>query len=156
YPLNADKADRPLDTLGKERWEVVEPNPIVPGQTVKRVVFTKTIRDVRITKTFSLEKGDYHFGLEVKVELVDAKPGSGRRTSKFRYQIAGSHGLRMEGEWYAGVHRNAHILNVDPKNSMKPDRKTEELPRLSQRSGGDEVYKASEMLIRYGAVVTQF
>src|SRR5262249_8249889 len=54
FPLNNDKADRPLDTLGKEKWDVVEPNPIVPRQPVRRAVFTKTIRDVRITKTFEL------------------------------------------------------------------------------------------------------
>src|SRR5215471_13971525 len=156
FPLNNEKADRPLDTLGKEKWDVVEPNPIVPGQPVRRAVFTKTIRDVRITKTFELQPDDYHIGLEVKVELTEAKPESGKRTQKFRYQITGAHGVRMEGEWYASVLRNVHILNVDPKNREKPDRKTEELARLSSRSGGDKVFKATDMLIRYGAVATQF
>jgi YidC/Oxa1 family membrane protein insertase len=150
FPFKDEKADRPLDTLGKEKWDVIEPNPIVPGKPVNRVVFAKTIRNVRITKTYELRPGDYHIGLEVRVELTDDKP------TKFRYQIGGAHGLRMEGEWYSGVHRIAHILNVDPKNQRKPDRQTEELPRLTQRSGGDRVFQANDMLIRYGAVATQF
>ena len=83
FPLKDEKADRPLDTLGKEKWDVIEPKPL-PREPVNRVVFAKTIRDVRITKTFELQPGDYHISLEVKIELTDDKPASGRRTEKFR------------------------------------------------------------------------
>jgi YidC/Oxa1 family membrane protein insertase len=156
YPLDDKKADRPLDTLGRKNWRVVKPDPVVPGQSYERVVFETEVRDVRITKTFTLGKDDYHVGLEVKIELV--KEYKGKRTEKFRYQIAGSHGVRMEGIWYASRHRDAMILRVDRKRNERVERPIEELRRLSLRGGGDEVRVSQdgEWFIRWGLVATQY
>jgi YidC/Oxa1 family membrane protein insertase len=148
-------ATRPVDTLGKIKWDVVEPNPVVPGQPVNRVVFAATVGDVRVTKIFTLGKDDYHIGLEVQIELVEAKePGKGR-TEKIRYQIAGAHGLRMEGIWYVGTHRDALILLADPQDAGQVQRTREDLRSISVAGGGGEVTRADKKIIRYGAVITQ-
>src|SRR5262249_34151034 len=157
YHFNPDQpdADRPLDTLGHRSWDRVEADDVKPGESA--VAFSTIWRDVRITKTFRLGKDDYHVGLDVKIELLDdAALGEGKRplkrTERFRYQIAGSHGVRMEGEWYASRHRDAMILRVDRKRGDRVERPIEELRRLSHRGGGDEVRvsKDDEWFIRWG------
>ncbi len=152
-----EKASRPLSKLGKVKWDLVEPRQVEPGHAYDRIAFATTVGDVRITKTFTLNKGDYHIGLEVKVELVDdPKAEKKPHTEKFRYQVAGSHGLRMEGVWYTPTHRDALILKVDSKNNGRANRVKDELRRLSHRGGGDEVAKGEGMFLRYGAVTTQY
>jgi YidC/Oxa1 family membrane protein insertase len=172
YHFDPDR-HRPLSTLGRMDWQVVERGP-------ERVVFAAIVRDVRITKTFTLGKDDYHIGLEVKVEsrpeplpenaaAVVFAPARGLpsvlaaygvlarspRTKEFRYQLAGTHGLRLEGEWYTPIHRNALILKVD-QTGAGVERTTEELRRIAQREGGDEVLKAEGKFIRYYGVQTQY
>jgi YidC/Oxa1 family membrane protein insertase len=139
-----DNANRPLSTLGQRRWEVVEKSP-------EKVAFATTLGAVRITKTYTLGKDDYHIGLEVQVELLD-----GKSARKFRYQIAGAHGLRMEGEWYSNTLRDALLLQVDKNNGDHVERTKEELRRLSVRMGGDDVLKTDDLFLRYAVVVTQY
>jgi YidC/Oxa1 family membrane protein insertase len=178
FDLDNPAADRPLSTLGQTKWQVVESKETEPGKW--KVAFAVNVRDVRITKTFTLGKDDYHIGLEVKVEsrpeplpehaaAVVFAPGGGLpsvlaaygrlakspRTKEFRYQLAGTHGLRLEGEWYTAIHRNALILKVDD-SGQGVVRSTEELRRLSQHEGGDEVLKTDDKFIRYAGVMTQF
>src|SRR5262249_11155922 len=95
-------------------------------------------------------------GLEVKVESVEGKAAGNRRTEKFRYQLAGSHGVRIEGEWYAGTIRNALVLKVDRQDNDRVERTVEDLRRISLRGGGDEGTKGNNKFIRYLVVVTQF
>jgi YidC/Oxa1 family membrane protein insertase len=149
-------ATRPVDTLGKIKWDVLEPNPLVPGQPVDRVVFAATVGDVRVTKIFTLGKDDYHIGLEVRIEQVEGKEPAKGRTAKIRYQIAGAQGLRMEGEWYTGTHRDALILLVDPQDAGQVQRTREDLRSISLHGGGDEVTRADKKIIRYVAVITQY
>jgi YidC/Oxa1 family membrane protein insertase len=144
YDAFQDKPGRPLSTLGERNWKVVELSP-------EKVVFSTTLGAVNITKTFRLGKEDYHIGLEVKVELAE-----GKTPRKFRYQIAGAHGLRMEGEWYTNTLRDALILREGKASGTYPDRTKDELRRLSHRMGGDDVNKTDDLFIRYGAVVTQY
>jgi YidC/Oxa1 family membrane protein insertase len=144
HDVHQDNANRPLSTLGERRWKVVEKGP-------EKVVFTTTLGAVQITKTFTLGKEDYHIGLEVKVKLLD-----GKSARKFRYQIAGAHGLRMEGLFYTNTLRDALILRINKKNGDDVLRTKDELRRLGHRMGGDEVLKTDDLFLRYAAVVTQF
>jgi YidC/Oxa1 family membrane protein insertase len=180
YHFDPDRpsADRPLSTLGQMNWEVVESREVEPGQW--KVVFAANVRDVRITKKFTLGKDDYHIGLEVTVgsrpdtlpehaaSLVLGSHGGlspalgaswllakSPRTKEFRYQLEGTHGLRLEGKWFTAFHRQALILKVDP-SGQGVVRSTEDLRRISQREGGDEVLKTDDKFIRYAAVQTPF
>lgn len=176
YHYPDEQADRPLPTLGQVRWELVEPGQPEPGRSYSKVVFAANVRDIRITKTFSLDKDAYHIGLEVKIErratvtpetaatLVAGRAGglplaalaqAAVPTKVFRYQIAGPHGTRLEGEWYARTHRDAMILKVGQAGD-DPLRTTEDLRRLSHREGGDEVLRTNDRFIRYGGVAVQF
>ena len=70
---------------------------------------------MRITKTYTLKKKEYHIGLTVKVErLPDAKD-----TRPFRYQLAGGHGLPIEGEWYTTIFRNTIVAWVTKEGSVE-------------------------------------
>src|SRR5262249_20073584 len=57
--------DRPLDDLGKTTWTVVKKD-VAPDAEQQEVAFACDVNDaenrplVRITKTYSLKKGDYH------------------------------------------------------------------------------------------------
>src|SRR5207249_3984662 len=121
--------DRPLDTLGKRNWELVEPEKPQEGESYSKVVFRTEVDGVRIKKTYTFDPVSYHLGLEVTLERVG--PG----TVSFRYQLAGGHGMPLEGEWYTSTYRNALIGRVDGKNNLWRD--FQELRFVSVRSGGN-------------------
>ncbi len=104
YEVNNKDADRPLDTLGRVNWasDGVKTATLPDGRERQSVTFTspplKELQGLRVTKTFSVTQGDYHLGLEVKVEGDDK--------ASFRYQLTGAHGLPIEGRWYTYIFRN--------------------------------------------------
>ena len=79
----------------------------------QEVAFTTDLpeHNVRLTKTFTLAKHEYHIGLTVRVERLTPSA-----SGKFRYQLAGSHGMPIEGQWYATTFRVAHVGLVDQKD----------------------------------------
>src|SRR5262249_38254985 len=99
---------------------------------------------------FTLQPEDYHIGLEVQLERLagDAKP--------FRYQLTSAHGLRIEGEWYASVLRNALIGWRDPKKDVFL-RTLEDARHINVRLGGDPVDAVDgDKEIRFGAIAVQY
>ncbi|HTK74432.1 MAG TPA: membrane protein insertase YidC [Gemmataceae bacterium] len=141
--------ERPLDTLGLRDWTVTANNP---GQDEHTVAFSTDLADkgVRITKTYSLKKKEYHVGLTVKVErLPDAK-----QTEPFRYQLAGAHGLPIEGEWYTTIFRNTLVGWVTKDGSV--DRFLEDSATLSRSAGSDRKSRLPDMTIQYAATAIQY
>ncbi len=151
--------DRPLDTLGGDRWEVigdkdhpVQEEKLADGRVRQKISFRAEVQGVVVTKTFSLTEGEYHIGLEVR---LTRKPGA-TGDVKFRYQLPGAHGLPVEGKWYTGTFRNALIARVGDRGSV--DRDFQDLRQISLWSGGNEVRKdkGAGLPLRWAGVADQF
>jgi YidC/Oxa1 family membrane protein insertase len=147
--------DHPVDTLGERDWSVEEVSTATneAGEEVSKVVFATTLpNDLRLTKTYTLTPRAYHLGLKVEVEHL--KRGPGQVARKFRYQLAGGHGLPIEGEWYTSVFRNAMVgLEDRGRNAY---RVLEDSRRISFREGGDEVLSKPDRWIRYAGIAVQY
>jgi YidC/Oxa1 family membrane protein insertase len=140
--------ERPLDTLGTRKWVHVEHHK---GDTDCVDVFQTDLPEqgVRITKTYSLRKKDYHIGLTVRVErLPDAKD-----KPPFRYQLAGGHGLPIEGEWYTTTFRNTLVGWVDKEGATH---RVLEDSATTARSGGTDRFRRNDMTIQYAATAIQY
>jgi YidC/Oxa1 family membrane protein insertase len=143
--------ERPVETLGKAEWEVAAVDKIDDG-TARKVVFRTEVGDIVLTKTYTLEPGTYHVGLELKFERkAEVDP---TKKVQFRYHLTSGHGLPIEGEWYTHVFRNALIGRVDDKGGAY--RSLEDLRRISAHAGGDEVLKEGDKSIQYGGIGTQY
>jgi YidC/Oxa1 family membrane protein insertase len=149
YP-RVDETSNAVEALGHEMWELVEPVDPEEGVAVKRVAFRTTLTDlgIEITKIFTLEPGDYHLGLEVKVRNLRASD------NEFRYQLAGAHGLPIEGLWYSGTFRNGVIAWNNSNGRI--ERQLDEAARVAQKSGGDAVQRAPGRILRYAGVAVQY
>jgi len=148
YPSPADTEERPLDTLGVRDWPVTTNNA---GPDEHVVAFATDLPDqgVRITKTYTLKKKEYHIGLAVKVErLADAKD-----KPAFRYQLAGGHGLPIEGEWYTTIFRNT-VVGWAGKGGI--DRFLEDAATTSRSGGTDRRSRLPDMPIQYAATAIQY
>jgi YidC/Oxa1 family membrane protein insertase len=149
YAKPDEEEERPLDTLGVRDWPVTLDQA---GPDEHTVAFSTELADqgVRITKTFTLKKREYHIGLSVKVErLPDAKD-----KPAFRYQLAGGHGLPIEGEWYTTIFRNTLVAWVT-KDGKGLERFLEDAATTS-RTGGTERKRRTDMTIQYAATAIQY
>lgn len=140
---------RPVDTLGKIVWKVAE-KP-TPGADPQRAVFKADVpgQNVEIEKVFTLGKGDYHIGLAVVV-----RPKSGAKVDRFRYQLAGTRGLPIEGVWYTYTFRNAMIGTVDNKGTAF--RFLDDLREVVLFEGGPRQPAEKGQDIRYAGVALQY
>jgi YidC/Oxa1 family membrane protein insertase len=148
YASPVDTEERPLDTLGVRDWPVTANNA---GPDEHTVAFATELPDqgVRITKTYTLKKKEYHIGLAVKVErLQDVKDKPG-----FRYQLAGGHGLPIEGEWYTTIFRNT-VVGWAGKGVI--DRFLEDSATTSRSGGTDRIKRLPDMPIQYAATAIQY
>ena len=156
FDPNDSASERPLDTLGSVVWHQVgevRPETNAEGQLVGQTVAFEYVldkEDVKITKIFSLKTGDYHVGLEVRLERL---PGSTNR-SPFRYQLAGPHGLPIEGKWYTSIFRNAMILREDKDKNVF--RNLEDSRQIGVWGGGTVVPREPDKFIRYAGIALQF
>lgn len=150
YP-NARKPEFPIQTLGRRIW-TYEGTADKAG--TQEVSFSTTLADgldnLRITKTYRLRAKDYHLTL-----VLEVKNESDKDTS-FRYQLAGAHGLPIEGEWYTNTNRNAVIGLVDKKNNLY--RTLEEAQSISTGGGGTRVPEEDRGndYLQYAGVITQY
>ncbi len=154
---NANKdesGEQPLDTLGRIAWKVVEPSEeSTKGDSpVTRVVFQTTVGGVVVQKVYTLNEGEYHVGLDVR--MFKAVPDD--KDLWFRYQLAGAHGLPIEGKWYTNTFRNALIGLVD-KSTGGVSRELQDARALALKEGGDEITRSdANRFIRYAAVAIQY
>jgi YidC/Oxa1 family membrane protein insertase len=149
YARPDSEEERPLDTLGRRRWVVTER---ANGDKDQSVSFSTDLPEhgVRLTKTYTLRKREYHVGLTVRIErLPDAKV-----TGPFRYQLMGGHGLPIEGEWYTTIFRNA-LFGWTSDNGRRLDRVLED-NRTLDRTSGSQRYQRLDRQIQYAAVAIQY
>src|SRR5262249_8600900 len=147
YDVNRPKDDRPLDTLGKVQWQL---GPVKTDGDTHSISFFTDIQGVRVTKTYSLAKREYHVGLEVKLERA---PGTTRKDLKFRYQFSGAHQMPIEGRWYTSIFREA-LIGVVEKNDLW--RNFQDAREIALKLGGDSVTRDEGRSIRYAAVRVQY
>jgi YidC/Oxa1 family membrane protein insertase len=158
-----DMLQRPVETLGRREWQVVKQDGKAVVETAgdkkrQAVSFATEIDGVRITKTYTLVAGEYHVGLEVKMER--AKSASAIREKenqpiKFRYQLTGGKGLPIEGKWYTSTFRNSLVALEDDKGYIGY-RDFQELRSVSVGLGGNAVPKKDDRFIRYAGVANQY
>jgi YidC/Oxa1 family membrane protein insertase len=144
--------DRPLDTLGKRNWDIIEPAAPEQGKSYSRVVFQTEIDGVRVTKTFQYDPTTYHVDLQVGLERASNVPSD--KKLDFRYQLTSGSGMPLEGEWYTSTFRNALVGRVDKNDTLW--REFQDLRTISVRAGGNQVTSDDQKVIRYAGVVTQF
>jgi YidC/Oxa1 family membrane protein insertase len=141
--------EQPQDDLARPVWSVVGPRP-QPGGDDQEVTFAADVpgQDVRILKTYTLHRSDYHIGLAVRFER---KEGTGEPL-KLRYQLMGSHNLPLEGIWYTSIYSNALIGTEDAQHHLWRDFQD---ARSIPQSGGRPVIKSGNR-IRYAGVAVQY
>src|SRR5262249_12186791 len=106
-------------TDGAPEWENVLADSVWKSEAKepgRKVEFTcDALPDVIVTKTYTLDPHDYHVLLEVKCQLK-----KGKTAAAYRFQLAGTHGLRIEGEWYTNptTLRNAVAIKVDGSDQL--------------------------------------
>jgi len=162
YPAEDDPIRRPAEDtalndkypspeLGERLWNVVENGKTPEG--VFRVVLETTLEKpyfLKIRKVFTLGSRDYHVGLTVEIEAL---PGREKEKGRFRYQIAGPHGMAIEGEWYTFAYRNVMVGSITPTGGHR--RVIEDAATIHTMAGGTQVPKGTNAF-RYAAVSTQF
>jgi YidC/Oxa1 family membrane protein insertase len=161
YPEKEPKSDpHPLNTLGRLAWKVVTRDVETDKDGTQKLTFELSevpgFPELTIRKTYELAERTYHIGFTV--EIQDNRPEKGKDQSEriLRYQLAGAHGLPIEGVWYTNTYRNAMTGLVDPKGNLY--RLVEDSRRISIRGGGDRVpeNELGDKAIQYAGVVTQF
>lgn len=97
---------RPSSVLADRLWTLVSARAGTDDQPGE-VVFETTLDEqhVRIRKTFTLARTEFHVGMKLEFFATPGRPAD----AKFHYQISGPRNLPIEGEWYAGVQRNAVV-----------------------------------------------
>ncbi|MCS7045958.1 MAG: YidC/Oxa1 family insertase periplasmic-domain containing protein [Gemmataceae bacterium] len=154
YPTH--EHDHPVLPLGQKNWHF-------EGQTknddgVEEARFSTRIpgqEDVKIVKTYRLGPQDYHLTLRLDFER---DKGDDAKELLLRYQLAGAHGLPVEGEWYTTTFRRALIGWLDDRNYLYRELENEDAYRISYMAGGKRVpaQTSDKDLILYGGVATQY
>ncbi len=154
-----DLVNRPVDTLGRVVWEAsAVVSDTVNDKQRQTVEFSKKIDGVRITKKFTLVAGEYHIGLEVKLQRDKATSTIREKESqstKFRYQLSGAKGLPIEGKWYTGTFRNSLVGLEDDKGYIS-SRDFQELRSIGVGLGGNAVLEQESRFLRYAGVAVQY
>ncbi|MFO0809242.1 MAG: membrane protein insertase YidC [Gemmataceae bacterium] len=148
YARTDEDEKQPVHTLGRRVWTVAKTEVNAESHVV---AFTTDLPEigVRLTKTFTLKKAEYHIGLSIKIErLAGSKDSTG-----FRYQLAGGHGLPIEGEWYTTTYRNGLTCWVDKGNAVT--RVLDDARLVGTQSGGDRL-RREDKRIQYSAVAIQY
>jgi YidC/Oxa1 family membrane protein insertase len=109
---------------------------------------------LKIVKTYRLGKQDYHLGL--LLEVHDERERNAEGLSAFRYQLAGAHGLPIEGEWYTSIFRTAMALMVDENRSRW--REAFDSLSIATRDGAPRVPLSNrgESFLQYAGTVNQY
>lgn len=114
YDPTEFKGESPLNALENTVWETVKDESDEKGHTV---VFTAEVLGVKITRMYRLAAGDYHLSHEIQLERAEDAPSG---PVKFRYQLAGAHGLPIEGRWYTDTFRQA-LIGYEEEGKFRRD-----------------------------------
>lgn len=142
---------RPVNTLGVRDWDVAEVSND-PASDTQKVVFQTEVgapHHVRVRKTFTLHRRDYHVGMRVDVSRLDGQAGK-----PFRYQVSGPLNMPIEGEWYTGTYRNVLLGAADQDGNIS--RLFEDAYSVAYKGASLPQERTPGSAPRYAAVATQF
>src|SRR5262245_48656974 len=149
YHYEKENDPQPADTLGNRNWRLVRDEQTSDGNS-HLVAFQSELGApffVQVTKTFTLNRNDYHIGMSISISPWERPAGA--KVEPFRYQIAGPRGIPIEGEWYTSTYRQGIV--------GYPDSRTLEDPRqVRHMSGSDPVRSSDSKPIRYAGVMIQY
>jgi YidC/Oxa1 family membrane protein insertase len=147
-----DAEAKPVFGMGEVHWKLVDTRKDDKGD-VNEVAYSTQVPGsphIEITRTYRVEPGSYHLGLTLQMHNT-RKDGA---PVPFRYQLTGSHGLPIEGEWYTSIFRNAVIAQVDGRSVY---RDLEGADRISHRAGGEKVPQGDRSgFVQYAGVMNQY
>jgi len=145
YEKEGDAA--PVDTLGTREWRVVGNVAAEDSHTISFETELAAPFFVRIIKTYTLGRNDYHFGL--RVSIVPWNRPADARPEPFRYQIDGPRAMPIEGEWYTSVYRTGVV-------GFPTSRGLEDPRQVTTMSGSDKYEASDKKPIRYAGVMLQY
>jgi YidC/Oxa1 family membrane protein insertase len=149
YHYEKESDERPADTLGKRNWRVARQETTDEGNT-QIVAFETELAApfyIKITKTFTLKRNEYHIGLNVAIEPFERPAGA--KAELFRYQIDGPRGMPIEGEWYTTTYRQGIV-------GWQDSRTLEDAKTVRHMSGSDLHRSTDKKPIRYAGVMVQY
>jgi YidC/Oxa1 family membrane protein insertase len=145
----------PVTTLGETTWKLEGRSDNGEEQQVRFSAPVPGYDHLTLHRVYSLRKKDYHLGLTIEIHDERDPEGKGE-VRPFRYQLAGPHGVPIEGEWYTYTYRNAVIGMVDSRNNLW--RTLEDSRRISYREGGDRIPEGPRAgdFLQYAVVANQY
>lgn len=145
---------RPVNTLGVVNWHFVDKRPLEGGG--EEVIFSTPLisenyKDFFINKIYRLRPKDYHLTLILEIENRGKAAGA-----PLRYQLMGSHGMPIEGQWYTATFRDALIGLVNDTGSV--DRNRQDSRTIGYKRGGSDYPEQMPggYFMRYAGVATQY
>jgi YidC/Oxa1 family membrane protein insertase len=146
--------DQPNDEQHRLRdleWTVVN-RQTGPDQEKHQVTLSADIpdQDVRLLKTYTLARNDYHVGLAIEVQRLHST-----HPVKFSYLMIGAQGLPIEGVWYTNTYRNALIGTVDGQGHLW--RSFQDARSIGSTPGPQKEEKTDQAgFIQYAGVAIQY
>jgi YidC/Oxa1 family membrane protein insertase len=146
--------DRPVLTLGSKNWDFLkDQSDLDPNADEQKIVFQTELNEpyfLRITKTYTLRRREYHLGLKVDIKRLEGKNGP----NEFRYQLTGANGLPIEGEWNTTTYRQAIVGFGDERG--KTSRYIEDAASVRVTEGGERQPRTGKEAICYAAIAVQY
>jgi YidC/Oxa1 family membrane protein insertase len=164
------KRSHPSPLLGERLWTVVtdeskewkadKDGVQVNDRNERKITFSFNsipgFEGIEIRKTYMLGPRDYHIGVSLEIRDKRPPPPRGEKLAPFRYQLAGAHGLPIEGEWYASVYRQPMLGLVTRNGGFWRDL-DETQQRIAFRQGGERVPLTSgDSTIQYAGIANQY
>jgi YidC/Oxa1 family membrane protein insertase len=158
YPV--PEKDVCVTTLGQMMWKIDPDRTSTTAELSTVALICEDIPglpDLRITKVYSLQPREYHITLNLRIEDTRNPQGTDKEPRPFQFQLAGSHGMPIEGEWYSPVLRTPMIGILNESNYLERNL-TETQALISMHLGGDKVPLGSlgTSRIQYLGVDTQY
>lgn len=153
YHYEHPSDERPADTLSRRMWKIAQQTTADDGntQTVRFETELGAPHYVRISKTYTLKRNEYHIGFDVQIERVT--PPEGEKAEPFRYQIDGPRNIPIEGEWYTSTYRQGIVGWVEKGSASR----TLEDPReVRNLEGSDPHIGTPNKPLRYAGVMVQY
>jgi len=128
-----------------------------PGASAAKVVYTAEVpgKNLKVTKTFTLDPAEYHVGLELRFDRLDpAKPAV-----DFAYELTGPRGIPVEGLRWKQVSFRHNVIETQHPESKSLSRTMEGVERF-HASKEPHLFNMNEPRNRrtllYAGVVIQF
>jgi len=150
YHYENESDSRPADTLGRRQWRLVAKS-IAPDADTHVVVFETELGApfyIKITKTYTLQRTDYHVGLALTIAPSADRP-AGFKPEPFRYQIDGPRGMPLEAEWCSSTYRQGIV-------GWSDSRTLEYAQDIRHKEGSDRYNSRSDRPIRYTGIMVQY